>query len=56
MHLLMTLIHKTYFLALCWDLATEKILFSTKSYHSDYIRALDANSVSPDIFATGKYL
>ena len=45
--------------AFCWDLATEQVLFSTgsgrDSSHKDYIRALDASSVSPDLFATGSY-
>jgi U3 small nucleolar RNA-associated protein 15 len=40
---------------LCWDLATQEILFSTKSHHTDYIRALDASPVSADVFATGSY-
>lgn len=46
--------------ALCWDLATEQVLFSTPrdrddGGHTDYIRALDASAVSPDVFATGSY-
>jgi len=42
--------------ALCWDLATEQALFSTpRDSHTDYIRALDASSVNPDLFATGSY-
>lgn len=40
---------------LCWDLATEQILFSTKSHHSDYVRALDASPISADTFVTGCY-
>lgn len=41
--------------AICWDLATEQMLFSTKSHHTDYVRSLDANPVSADIFVTGAY-
>ena len=38
-----------------WDLATEEVVWSSKSNHSDYIRALDASPVSSDIFITGSY-
>ena len=41
--------------ALCWDLATEEILFSTRSHHTDYVRAIDASPISADVFATGSY-
>jgi U3 small nucleolar RNA-associated protein 15 len=40
---------------LCWDLATEQVLFSTKSHHTDYIRAMDASPISADTFVTGCY-
>uniref|UniRef100_A0A7S3HET6 U3 small nucleolar RNA-associated protein 15 C-terminal domain-containing protein n=1 Tax=Spumella elongata TaxID=89044 RepID=A0A7S3HET6_9STRA len=41
--------------ALCWDLATESILWSSKANHSDYVRALDASPVSADVFVSGSY-
>ena len=41
--------------ALCWDLATEEILFSTRAHHTDYVRAIDASPISADVFATGSY-
>lgn len=41
--------------ALCWDLATEQILFNTGSHHADYVRALDASPISSDMFVSGGY-
>lgn len=41
--------------ALCWDLATEQVLWSSKAHHTDYVRALDASPVSADVFVSGGY-
>jgi U3 small nucleolar RNA-associated protein 15 len=41
--------------ACCWDLATEQQLWNSKSYHTDYVRALDANPTSAEVFVSGGY-
>lgn len=41
--------------ALRWDIATEEVLWSSRSHHSDYVRAVDCHPTSSDIFATGGY-
>ncbi len=38
-----------------WDLATEEVLWNSKSYHTDYVRTVDASPVSADMFASGGY-
>jgi U3 small nucleolar RNA-associated protein 15 len=38
-----------------WDLGTEDSLWNRKSAHTDYIRTLSANPVSPELFVSGSY-
>ncbi len=38
-----------------WDLATEEILWNSKSHHTDYVRSVDASPVSSDVFASASY-
>lgn len=38
-----------------WDLATEEVLWTSKNYHTDYVRTVDANPVSSEMFASASY-
>eukprot|EP01038_Epipyxis_sp_PR26KG_P016565 gene16565-22613_t len=38
-----------------FDLATEQLVWSNTTEHSDYIRTIDTNSTSSDIFVSGSY-
>ena len=38
-----------------WDLSTGSLLWENKSFHSDYIRSVDACPNSPNLFISGSY-
>ena len=38
-----------------WDLSTEEMVWSSKSYHSDYVRSVVAHPKETDIFVSGGY-
>jgi U3 small nucleolar RNA-associated protein 15 len=38
-----------------WDLATEGMLWTSKDYHTDYVRTVDCNPVSTNVFTSGSY-
>eukprot|EP01040_Poterioochromonas_malhamensis_P018247 gene18247-21257_t len=38
--------------ALRWDIATEEVVWSSRSHHSDYVRAIDCHPTSSDVFVT----
>lgn len=38
-----------------WDIATEEILWTNKSFHTDYIRSLSSHPFNDAIFASGSY-
>ena len=38
-----------------WDLATEEVVWDSKSQHTDYARCVETNPVNSDIFMSGSY-